>query len=46
MRAAGGASLTHALPLERYYRDVHAGLSHPLSDDETFLLLGRQVLGS
>ena len=46
MRAAGGASLTHALPLERYYRDVRAGLSHPLSDDETFLLLGRQALAA
>jgi len=44
MRAAGGAGMTRALPLERYYRDVRAGLSHPMGDDEALLLLGRQVL--
>jgi alkylation response protein AidB-like acyl-CoA dehydrogenase len=44
MRAAGGASMTHTLPLERYYRDVRAGLHHPIGDDEAFLMLGRQAL--
>jgi alkylation response protein AidB-like acyl-CoA dehydrogenase len=44
LRAAGGAALTHRLPLERFYRDVRAGLSHPIGDDEAFLLLARQVL--
>lgn len=44
MRAAGGASMTHALPLERYYRDVRAGLHHPIGDDETYLLLAKQAL--
>lgn len=44
MRAAGGAGITRSLPLERYYRDVRAGLSHPMSDDEAFLMLGRQLL--
>jgi alkylation response protein AidB-like acyl-CoA dehydrogenase len=44
MRAAGGSSMTHALPLERYYRDVRAGLSHPIGDDEAYLLLGKQAL--
>jgi alkylation response protein AidB-like acyl-CoA dehydrogenase len=44
MRAAGGASLTRALPLERHYRDVRAGLSHPVTDDEAFLQFGRLVL--
>lgn len=44
MRAAGGASMTHALPLERYYRDVRAGLYHPIGDDEAYLLLAKQAL--
>jgi alkylation response protein AidB-like acyl-CoA dehydrogenase len=41
LRAAGGAGLTRTLPLERYYRDVRAGLSHPPSDDEAAILFGR-----
>jgi alkylation response protein AidB-like acyl-CoA dehydrogenase len=44
MRAAGGASLTHILPLERFYRDVRAGLHHPIGDDEAYLMLGKQTL--
>lgn len=44
LRAAGGAGLTRALPLERYYRDVRAGLSHPPSDDEAAIAWGRAVL--
>jgi alkylation response protein AidB-like acyl-CoA dehydrogenase len=44
LRAAGGASLTHALPLERFYRDVRAGLHHPIGDDEAYLMLGKQAL--
>jgi alkylation response protein AidB-like acyl-CoA dehydrogenase len=44
MRAVGGASMTHALPLERYYRDVRAGLFHPPSDDMLLPLLGRVAL--
>lgn len=46
LRAAGGAGLTRSLPLERYYRDVRAGLSHPMSDDEAHLMLGRQLLAA
>ena len=41
MRVVGGASMTHQLPLERYYRDVRAGLFHPPSDDAAFPMLGR-----
>ncbi len=44
MRVVGGASMTHQLPLERYYRDVRAGLYHPPSDDSAIPLLGRLAL--
>ena len=44
LRAAGGAGLTRQLPLERYYRDVRAGLNHPPSDDEAALLFGKAAL--
>ena len=46
MRVAGGASMTRSLPLERYYRDVRGGLSHPIGDDEALLLLGRAVVAA
>ena len=45
LRAAGGAALTAELPLERYFRDARAGLTHPPSDDMALSLLGKQVLG-
>jgi alkylation response protein AidB-like acyl-CoA dehydrogenase len=44
MRAVGGPSMTRALPLERYYRDVRAGLHHPPNDDSALALLGRVAL--
>ncbi|MFO7632153.1 MAG: acyl-CoA dehydrogenase family protein [Caldilinea sp.] len=44
LRAVGGAGLTRTLPLERYYRDVRAGLSHPPSDDEAAVAFGRAVV--
>ncbi len=44
MRVVGGTSMTHALPLERYYRDVRAGLYHPPADDSALPLLGRIAL--
>jgi alkylation response protein AidB-like acyl-CoA dehydrogenase len=44
MRVVGGASMTHRLPLERYYRDVRAGLYHPPADDGALPLLGRLAL--
>ena len=46
MRVAGGASMTRSLPLERYYRDVRGGLSHPVGDDEAYLQFGRHLLES
>ncbi len=44
LRAVGGVGLTRALPLERYYRDVRAGLSHPPGDDETLMVLAQETL--
>lgn len=41
MRVAGGASMTKSLPLERYYRDVRAGIYHPMNDDQALAMLGR-----
>jgi len=46
MRVAGGVSMTKTLPLERYYRDVRGGLSHPVNDDQALVMLGRQVVDS
>lgn len=44
MRVVGGTSMTHQTPLERYYRDVRAGLFHPPFDDSALPLLGRVTL--
>jgi len=44
MRVVGGASMTRALPLERYYRDVRGGLSHPVNDDMARVLFGQIAL--
>ena len=44
MRIVGGASLTKDLPLERYYRDVRAGLHNPPMDDVTLTLVGKSGL--
>ncbi len=44
LRIAGGAGLTRSLPLERYYRDVRAGLTHPPNDDTALEMVGRAML--
>jgi alkylation response protein AidB-like acyl-CoA dehydrogenase len=44
LRVAGGAGVTKLLPLERYYRDVRAGLNHPPNDDALYVRLGKQAL--
>ncbi|GAB4216577.1 MAG: acyl-CoA dehydrogenase family protein [Roseiflexaceae bacterium] len=46
LRVAGGFGLTRRLPLERYYRDVRAGLTHPPQDDAALELIGRSALGA
>ncbi len=45
LRIAGAAGLDPALPLERYFRDVRAGLMHPPSGDLALELVGRAALG-
>ena len=44
MRVVGGSSMTKHLPLERYYRDVRGGLSHPMNDDQALILFGKGAL--
>lgn len=46
MRVAGGASMMKTLPLERYYRDVRAGLNHPMNDDMTLITLGKTAIAA
>lgn len=44
MRLVGGASLSLNFPLQRYYRDVRAGLHHPPMDDTTLSSLAHDAL--
>ncbi len=44
MRVVGGASLSRSLPMERYYRDVRAGLYHPMVDEQAIPMFGRIAL--
>jgi alkylation response protein AidB-like acyl-CoA dehydrogenase len=45
MRIVGGASLSRKLPLERYYRDVRAGLHNPPMDNTVLHNLAAAALG-
>ncbi|MEI7770641.1 MAG: acyl-CoA dehydrogenase family protein [Chloroflexales bacterium] len=45
LRVVGLAGLSRALPLERYFRDVRAGLGHPPMDDAALTAIGRAALG-
>ncbi len=44
LRAVGGAGMTKHLPLERYYRDVRAGLLHPVNDEQALIQFGQAAL--
>lgn len=44
MRIVGGASLSRKLPLERYYRDVRAGLHNPPMDNMVLQTLASEAL--
>ncbi|MFC5530661.1 acyl-CoA dehydrogenase family protein [Cohnella yongneupensis] len=45
MRIVGGASLAKSSPLERYYRDVRAGLHNPPMDNTVLQMLAAGALG-
>ncbi|OWA34097.1 acyl-CoA dehydrogenase [Saccharibacillus sp. O16] len=44
MKIVGGASLSKSVPLERYYRDVRAGLHNPPMEDAVLQMLARTAL--
>ncbi|PLT35626.1 acyl-CoA dehydrogenase family protein [Bacillus sp. V5-8f] len=44
MRVVGARSLQRTNPLQRYYRDVRAGLHNPPMDDATIQMLAQSVL--
>jgi alkylation response protein AidB-like acyl-CoA dehydrogenase len=44
MRVTGARSLSQKSPLQRYYRDVRAGLHNPPMDDLTIQLLSRNAI--
>ena len=44
LRIAGGTSITRALPLERYFRDVRAGSMQPPSGDTALEMVGRAAI--
>jgi alkylation response protein AidB-like acyl-CoA dehydrogenase len=44
MRVVGGAGLARTHPVQRYYRDVRAGLHHPPMDDVALATLARAAL--
>jgi alkylation response protein AidB-like acyl-CoA dehydrogenase len=45
LRVVGSAGLARGRPLERYFRDVRAGLGHPPMDDAALTLIGKAALG-
>ncbi|WP_164667916.1 acyl-CoA dehydrogenase family protein [Virgibacillus doumboii] len=44
MRVAGARSLSNKNPLQRYYRDVRAGIHNPPMDDMTIIGLGDRAI--
>lgn len=46
MRVVGAQSLQRSNPLQRYYRDVRAGLHNPPMDDMTITLLAQHAFNS
>ncbi len=45
LRVVGSVGLQRKHPLERYFRDVRAGLGNPPMDDVALTLIGRHALG-
>lgn len=46
LQVAGGTSISGALPLERYFRDVRAGSMQPPAGDTALEMVGRAAIGS
>jgi alkylation response protein AidB-like acyl-CoA dehydrogenase len=45
MRIAGGAAIFRSNPLEQIYRDVRAGIIHPLAGYDSLAVLGKLAFG-
>jgi alkylation response protein AidB-like acyl-CoA dehydrogenase len=45
MRIAGGAAISRSCPLEQMYRDVRAGIIHPLAGYDSLSVLGKLAFG-
>src|SRR5271155_959716 len=45
MRIAGGAAISRSGPLEQLYRDVRAGVIHPLAGYDSLGLIGKMAFG-
>lgn len=45
MRIAGGAAISRSGPLEQLYRDVRAGIIHPLAGYDSLGLIGKMAFG-
>ncbi len=45
LRVVGSVGLQRTFPLERYFRDVRAGLGNPPMDDVALTLIGKAALG-
>jgi len=45
VRLLGGAALFRSGPLEQLYRDIRAGIIHPLAGYDTLGVLGKLALG-
>ena len=45
MEVVGAHGILKKFPMERYYRDVRAGVNHPLSNARARELLGKAALG-
>ena len=45
IEAVGGSAYFRRSPLERAYRDVRAGMFHPINPEKTLLYAGRMALG-
>jgi alkylation response protein AidB-like acyl-CoA dehydrogenase len=46
LRIAGGFGITRDLPLERFFRDARAGITHPPNDDAALELVGKAMLAA